>query len=190
VLALAGRINATWAEMDHAPMMFVNRNYSRAELAGIYRAAKVGLVTPLRDGMNLVAKEYVAAQDPDDPGVLVLSRFAGAAQQMREAVIVNPFSREEMSEGLKQALTMDRSERIARWKSLMDGVVSKDVKGWRDGFVGALKAAHEPRLPFLESPTRRILRQVLGVGGSTKAGAGRPQPTFEAQPSRTGWPRV
>ncbi len=92
VLALAGRINATWADIDHAPMLCVNRNYDRAELAGIYRAARIGLVTPLRDGMNLVAKEYVAAQDPDDPGVLILSRFAGAAEQMTEAMIVNPYS--------------------------------------------------------------------------------------------------
>ena len=92
MLALAGRINATWAEMDHAPMLCVNRNYARAELAGIYRAARIGLVTPLRDGMNLVAKEYVAAQDPDDPGVLILSRFAGAAEQMTDALIVNPYS--------------------------------------------------------------------------------------------------
>ena len=92
VLALAGRINATWADIDHAPMLCVNRNYDRAELAGIYRAARIGLVTPLRDGMNLVAKEYVAAQDPDDPGVLILSRFAGAAEQMTDAMIVNPYS--------------------------------------------------------------------------------------------------
>ena len=102
--ALCGRINGACADMDWTPIRFVNRNYRRDELAGVYRAATVGLVTPLRDGMNLVAKEYVAAQDPDDPGVLVLSRFAGAARQMSEAVIVNPFSREEMSEGLKRAL--------------------------------------------------------------------------------------
>ena len=106
VLALAGRINATWADMDHAPMLCVNRNYDRAELAGIYRAARVGLVTPLRDGMNLVAKEYVAAQDPDDPGVLILSRFAGAAEQMTEAMIVNPYSPEELADAIGLALEM------------------------------------------------------------------------------------
>ena len=85
-----GRINGAFADIDWAPIRYVNRNYRRDELAGIYRAARVGLVTPLRDGMNLVAKEYVAAQDPDDPGVLILSRFAGAARQMTEALIVNP----------------------------------------------------------------------------------------------------
>ena len=106
VLALAGRINATWADIDHAPMLCVNRNYDRAELAGIYRAARIGLVTPLRDGMNLVAKEYVAAQDPDDPGVLILSRFAGAAEQMTEAMIVNPYSPEELADAIGLALEM------------------------------------------------------------------------------------
>jgi trehalose 6-phosphate synthase len=88
--ALAGRINGAWADMDWTPIRYVHRNYRRDQLAGVYRAARVGLVTPMRDGMNLVAKEYVVAQNPEDPGVLVLSRFAGAARQMTEAVIVNP----------------------------------------------------------------------------------------------------
>ncbi|HWF00351.1 MAG TPA: trehalose-6-phosphate synthase [Caulobacteraceae bacterium] len=146
--ALAGRINAEFADLDSAPIRYVNRGYRRDELAGIYRAAKVGLVTPLRDGMNLVAKEYVAAQDPDDPGVLVLSRFAGAAHQMPEAVVINPYSRDEVSEGLKLALGMPRAERIARWKSLMKGIRASTVEMWRDSFVEALKAAHEPELPW------------------------------------------
>jgi trehalose 6-phosphate synthase len=84
----------------------VNRNYRRDELAGVYRAARIGLVTPLRDGMNLVAKEYVAAQDPEDPGVLILSRFAGAAVQMPEALIVNPFSQEDVADALRRGLEM------------------------------------------------------------------------------------
>ncbi|MEO8811565.1 MAG: trehalose-6-phosphate synthase [Caulobacteraceae bacterium] len=146
--ALCGRINSDYAEMDSAPIRYVHRNYRRDELAGVYRAASVCLVTPLRDGMNLVAKEYVAAQNPSDPGVLVLSRFAGAARQMKEAVIVNPFSREELAEGLKRALSMEREERVARWESLMDGVRRFDVKVWRDSFVAALLASQEPRLPF------------------------------------------
>ena len=107
VLALAGRINATWADMDHAPMLCVNRNYRRAELAGIYRAARIGLVTPLRDGMNLVAKEYVAAQDPDDPGVLILSRFAGAARaDDRSADRQSLTAREELADAIGLALEM------------------------------------------------------------------------------------
>jgi trehalose 6-phosphate synthase len=139
--ALAGRINATWADMDWTPIRYVHRNYRRDELAGVYRAARVCLVTPLRDGMNLVAKEYVAAQNPDDPGVLVLSRFAGAARQMTDAVIVNPYSREEVSEALELALSMPREERVRRWRSLMDGVRRNDVKLWRDTFVAALRSA-------------------------------------------------
>ena len=88
------------------PIRYVNQGYPRDELAGFYRAAEVGLVTPLRDGMNLVAKEYVAAQDPDDPGVLILSRFAGAALQMKDALLVNPYSKDEISDAIRKALDM------------------------------------------------------------------------------------
>lgn len=137
--ALAGRINGAYADMDWQPIRYLNRTYRRDQLAGIYRAAKVGLVTPLRDGMNLVAKEYVAAQNPDDPGVLILSRFAGAAEQMRQALLVNPFSREELSEAIKTALTMPLAERIRRWEALMRVVRDTDVAIWRDDFVTALK---------------------------------------------------
>jgi len=97
-------------------------------------------VTPLRDGMNLVAKEYVAAQDPEDPGVLILSRFAGAAEQMGEALLVNPFSREELSDAIRKALTMPLEERIRKWKALMQVVRETDVAHWRDQFVRALLA--------------------------------------------------
>lgn len=141
VWALAGRINAAWAEIDWAPIQLVSRAFGRAELAGAYRAARVGLVTPLRDGMNLVAKEYVAAQDPSDPGVLILSRFAGAAREMRDALIVNPYSREELADALARALSMSRSERLRRWEPLMDGVRRGDVNAWRDRFIDALEAA-------------------------------------------------
>jgi trehalose 6-phosphate synthase len=155
---LAGRINGAWTDVDWTPIRYVHRNFRRDELAGIYRAARVGLVTPMRDGMNLVAKEFVAAQDPEDPGVLVLSRFAGAARQMTDAVIVNPYSREEVSEALKTALTMGRGERIRRWERLVAGVRTNDVKVWRDSFVEALKTAKEPPLPLFPSPTAAILR--------------------------------
>jgi trehalose 6-phosphate synthase len=146
--ALCGRINAVYADMDSAPIRYVNRGYRRDELAGIYRAARVCLVTPLRDGMNLVAKEYVAAQDPEDPGVLMLSRFAGAARQMKDAVIVNPYSREELAEGLKLSLSMSLGERKARYQSLMDGICRTNVKVWRDSFVESLRDSHEPLLPL------------------------------------------
>ncbi len=101
-------------------------------------------MTPLRDGMNLVAKEYVAAQDPDDPGVLVLSRFAGAAEQMGEALLVNPFSREEMSDAIQRALTMPLAERKRKWDCLMQVVRDTDVGVWRDDFVSTLRAIERP----------------------------------------------
>ena len=139
--ALSGRINGEFADVDWNPFRYVNRNYRRDELAGIYGAARVGLVTPLRDGMNLVAKEYVAAQNPDDPGVLILSRFAGAAKQLTEALLVNPNSPEEIADALKRALAMDKAERIRRWSALFDNVQREDVTAWRDSFVSALVGA-------------------------------------------------
>jgi trehalose 6-phosphate synthase len=130
--------------MDWQPIRYLNRTYRRDQLAGIYRAARVGLVTPLRDGMNLVAKEYVAAQNPEDPGVLVLSRFAGAAEQMGEALLVNPFSREELSDAIQRALTMPLEERKRKWACLMQVVRDTDVGIWRDDFVGTLRALERP----------------------------------------------
>jgi trehalose 6-phosphate synthase len=141
--ALSGRINGEFADVDWNPFRYVNKNYRRDELAGIYGAARVGLVTPLRDGMNLVAKEFVAAQNPEDPGVLILSRFAGAARQMREALLVNPNSPEEIADALKRAITMELPERIRRWRALFDNVQREDVTAWRDAFVGALAGAKE-----------------------------------------------
>jgi trehalose 6-phosphate synthase len=128
--SLAGRINGAHAALDWVPIRYVNQGYPREMLAGVYRASRIGLVTPLRDGMNLVAKEYVAAQDPEDPGVLILSRFAGAAEQMTEALIVNPHSAEEIADAIRQALRMPREERIRRWRTLMDGVIEEDVFWW------------------------------------------------------------
>jgi trehalose 6-phosphate synthase len=139
--ALSGRINGEFADVDWNPFRYVNRNYRRDELAGIYGAARVGLVTPLRDGMNLVAKEYVAAQNPDDPGVLILSRFAGAARQLTEALLVNPNSPEEIADALKRALAMEKPERVRRWSALFDNVQREDVTAWRDSFVSALVGA-------------------------------------------------
>ncbi|WP_337187806.1 trehalose-6-phosphate synthase [Phenylobacterium sp.] len=145
--ALSGRINGEYSDVDWTPFRYVNKNYRRDELAGIYAAARVGLVTPLRDGMNLVAKEFVAAQDPDDPGVLVLSRFAGAVGQMPDALLVNPNSPEDVADALKRALTMDRAERVRRWAALFETVQREDVGWWRDAFVRKLMGrdpAHAP----------------------------------------------
>jgi trehalose 6-phosphate synthase len=147
--AVTGRINGAFATVEWVPIRYVNRAYRRDELAGFYQAAAVGLVTPLRDGMNLVAKEYVAAQTPADPGVLVLSQFAGAAEQMTDALIVNPFSREEVSDAIRRALAMPKGERIRRWESLMHNVQSEDVTRWRDDFVSALRSARSSLAPNL-----------------------------------------
>ena len=128
--SLAGRINGAHAALDWVPIRYVNQGYPREMLAGVYRASRIGLVTPLRDGMNLVAKEYVAAQNPEDPGVLILSRFAGAAEQMTDAILVNPHSAEEIADAIRQALRMPREERVRRWRALMDGVTREDVFWW------------------------------------------------------------
>jgi trehalose 6-phosphate synthase len=141
--ALSGRINGEYSDIDWTPIRYVNQGFPRDQLAGIYRAARVGLVTPLRDGMNLVAKEYVAAQDPEDPGVLVLSNFAGAAAQLKDAVLVNPYSAEEMSDAIATALTMPLAERKARWEKLIDNVRREDVMWWCDLFLAALEAIPE-----------------------------------------------
>lgn len=137
--ALTGRINGEYASAEWVPIRYVNKGYPRDALAGIYRAAKVGLVTPLRDGMNLVAKEYVAAQLPDDPGVLVLSHFAGASAQLDQALLVNPYSTEDVADALAQALAMPRDERIRRWQALVENVREQDVTWWLRSFVKALE---------------------------------------------------
>lgn len=133
-----GRVNGKFADYDWVPLRYVNRTYNHTALAALYRTAAAGLVTPLRDGMNLVAKEYVAAQNPEDPGVLILSRFAGAARQMGEALIVNPFDEDSMVEALHKALLMPLVERQSRWRPLMDGVMRENVAVWRDTFLTAL----------------------------------------------------
>ncbi len=138
---LSGHINGAHADLDWVPIRYVNQGYPRDELAGVFRASRIGLVTPLRDGMNLVAKEYVAAQNPDDPGVLILSRFTGAAEQMTEALLINPHSAEEMADSIRRALQMPKAERQRRWQTLMDGVLTEDVLWWRRRFTDALAAA-------------------------------------------------
>jgi trehalose 6-phosphate synthase len=110
-------------------------------LAALFRGSQVGLVTPLRDGMNLVAKEYIAAQDADNPGVLVLSRFAGAAEELEEAILVNPYDTEEVAQSLQRALTMRKEERCERHKALMARIRKHDVTNWRESFLTALRGA-------------------------------------------------
>lgn len=137
----AGHINGVFAEYDWMPVRYLNRSFSRQALTGFLRYAKVGLVTPLRDGMNLVAKEYIAAQDPADPGVLVLSKFAGAAEELESALLVNPYDVDEVAEALNAALKMPLAERQQRWHEAMDAITHHDIGAWRNRFVAALRAA-------------------------------------------------
>lgn len=131
----SGRINGRFAELDWAPILYIHRQYERPVLAALYRLARVGYVTPLRDGMNLVAKEYVSAQDPDDPGVLVLSRFAGAACELTGALIVNPIDIGGMAEALSRALSMPLAERRARHADMLARLRENNVSVWRDHFL-------------------------------------------------------
>jgi len=137
---LAGRINGEHAEFDWVPLRYLTQTMSRSTLAGFQRVAKIGLVTPLRDGMNLVAKEFVAAQDPTDPGALVLSRFAGAAEEMAGAIMVNPFDPDETAEALHIALTLPAAERRARWQSMWQSVSRNTAGAWARRFVDRLRA--------------------------------------------------
>jgi trehalose 6-phosphate synthase len=139
--AAVGHLMGRFAEPDWQPITYVKRPYGQASLAGIYRLARVGLVTPLRDGMNLVAHEYVAAQDPDDPGVLVLSRFAGAAEIFPDALLTNPFDPDETAETLRAALQMPLGERQERWKALIAAARRHNVADWARTFLDALLAA-------------------------------------------------
>jgi len=136
---LAGHVNGKYAEFDWVPIRYLNKSFTRTTLAGFYRIARIGLVTPLRDGMNLVAKEYVAAQDPDNPGVLVLSRFAGAARELPAALIVNPFDTERVAEAMHHGLTMSLDERKARWGQMMEVLRRGTVVKWRESFLRALR---------------------------------------------------
>ena len=139
-----GQINGARSEVDLVPIRYVNRGYSHAELFGFFRASKIGLVTPLRDGMNLVAKEYVAAQDPEDPGVLILSRFAGAAQQLscdeQGAVLVNPHSPDELSHAILAALDMPLDERKSRYQAMIGTIRDDNVQNWTETFCADLAA--------------------------------------------------
>ncbi len=138
---LAGHINGLHAAPDWTPVRYVNRNFPHDVLAGFYRMADVCLVTPLRDGMNLVAKEFIAAQDPEDPGVLVLSRFAGAASELEQAVQVNPYDLDGVADAIAMARTMPLGERRERWETMMAWLRRHDITAWRRSFLGALAGA-------------------------------------------------
>jgi len=136
---LSGAINGAFGDFDWTPVRYIHRSVPRETLAALFRGSKVGLVTPLRDGMNLVAKEYVAAQEPDDPGVLILSRFAGAAADLEEALIVNPYDADEVAKALYNAVTMELDERLDRQSKLLERVRRNDISAWRKAFMHELR---------------------------------------------------
>ncbi|TFY97841.1 alpha,alpha-trehalose-phosphate synthase (UDP-forming) [Ramlibacter rhizophilus] len=149
--SLCGSINGNYGELDWMPVRYIHRTVARARLPGLYRASQVALVTPLRDGMNLVAKEFVVAQDPEDPGVLVLSRFAGAAEQLKEALLVNPYDSEGTAEAIHLALQMPLEERRERHRALLAVCKRWDVHWWCDTFLEDLGTTHaqESGTPWL-----------------------------------------
>lgn len=136
---LAGHINGAHADADWTPLRYVNQNYAHSTLTGFYREAAVGLVTPLRDGMNLVAKEYVASQNPDDPGVLVLSLLAGAADELQQALLVNPHDLDGVADAIAQAADMPRAERIERWRAMMEHLQEFDIHRWQHEYLQVLE---------------------------------------------------
>ncbi|WP_371156874.1 trehalose-6-phosphate synthase [Jannaschia sp. 2305UL9-9] len=137
----SGSINGAHADLDWTPIRYVRHHVDRDRIAGLYRRADVALVTPLADGMNLVAKEFVAAQDVTDPGVLVLSHFAGAAEQMEAALQINPFDQGSFAEAIDRALTMSLEERIERNDALRKGVFEQDIAWWTQTFLNRLSSA-------------------------------------------------
>ncbi len=161
---LVSDVNGRHGEVDWTPIRYLNKAFSQTVLAGLYRTAQVGVVTPLHDGMNLVAKEYVAAQNPADPGVLVLSKFAGAANELDTALLVNPHDIDGMARTIALALSMPLSERRMRWEAMMVKLHSHTIQSWFADFVDALqetqldKAIPEPLIP--QPPTLWPLRSV------------------------------
>jgi len=160
VTTLIGKINGRYGEASWTPIRYVNRSYSRTALAGVYRTADVALVTPLRDGMNLVAKEFIAAQDGDRPGVLVLSQFAGAAAELGGALIVNPHEAEGVAAALKRALEMPLAERRERHAPMFERLLAYDVEHWAESFLSSLRETRQ-RPSLVEG-----LRSMFGVSAS------------------------
>jgi trehalose 6-phosphate synthase len=149
-----GHINGAYGEASWTPVRYINKAHSRTALAGLYRAARAGLVTPLRDGMNLVAKEYVAAQDPADPGVLILSRFAGAAREFSAALLVNPYDSEGVAIAINHALAMPLRERQRRHADNYKVLLQNDLKQWAARFLAVLEGPREKEVGSSAAPFR------------------------------------
>ena len=162
VARLVSDVNGRHGEVDWTPIRYLNKGYGQAVLAGLYRTAQVGVVTPLHDGMNLVAKEYVAAQNPADPGVLVLSKFAGAANELDTALLVNPHDIDGMARSIATAFAMPLPERRMRYEAMMEKLRAGSIQQWFADFIAALQDGHagtssrEP--PLLARPAAWPLR--------------------------------
>ena len=160
---LVSDVNGRHGEVDWTPIRYLNKGFSQTVLAGLYRTAQVGVVTPLQDGMNLVAKEYVAAQNPDDPGVLVLSKFAGAANELETALVVNPHDIDGMARTIATALVMPLTERRMRWEAMMEKLRAGNIQRWFADFVEALQGSQgDGYAP--EPPAVWSLRSVTSSG--------------------------
>ena len=142
---LVSDVNGRHGEVDWTPIRYLNKGFGQNVLAGLYRTAQVGVVTPLHDGMNLVAKEYVAAQNPANPGVLVLSKFAGAANELDTALLVNPHDIDGMARTIAVALSMPLTERRMRWEAMMEKLRARTIQRWFADFVDALQATRLDR---------------------------------------------
>ncbi len=139
----AGRTNGRFADTDWTPIRYLNRNFPHPALMGLLRASNVGLVTPLRDGMNLVAKEFVAAQNPEDPGVLILSSLAGAARELTSALLVNPYDSRAVAHAMQSALAMPLPERRERHEAMLQTLKRNDISTWTRRFVEALEKTED-----------------------------------------------
>jgi trehalose 6-phosphate synthase len=138
VATRVGEANGAYGDVHWTPIRYINQTIPHATLSGLYRAAQVGLITPLRDGMNLVAKEYVASQSAEDPGALVLSRYAGAAFELDGALIVNPYDATGTAAAIARGLAMSVEERRQRWGAMMAHLETHTVGDWWRGFIEAL----------------------------------------------------
>jgi trehalose 6-phosphate synthase len=151
-----GRINGAFGEASWTPLRYINKAHSRTALAGLYRAARAALVTPLRDGMNLVAKEFIACQDAEDPGVLVLSRFAGAAKECTAALLVNPYDPEGVGQAINRALAMPLAERRQRHEANFKVLVANDLSHWAERFLATLDPPDaDGELPLVRAASGR-----------------------------------
>ena len=139
----AARINARFGESGFAQIRYLNQGINRPSLMGLFRRAAIGLVTPIRDGMNLVAKEYLAAQDRNDPGVLVLSKLAGAVHELNQAVVIDPLDPDDVADGIAAALKMPMDERRQRHADMLVTLRKNDITAWRRRFVDALVRHHQ-----------------------------------------------